>query len=294
MGWNRPSETRVENGGHVGQRKVLKGIVAGAIVVIGALVASVCLFRSPKAPAEPESPAAKGKRLKSVAPAVAAKPATNLAATAVKQPQPKKDEPPPYVKKPGQMQLPDGKILTFPTPKEGEIRKVYAYGHLYECDHLGNFKDVTKRKLFHTAFEANFLALAQEGKGYIPAFLTGLDEKAVRKMLEKNYTPIGDETDEEWASLKAYDEMRCAALSYMEQGGKFDDFVNEYATFDRKQREAKAVSMKEVMTRFTKGDVAGAKEMARAANLMMENNGYRPITFPKRVQEAFDALPDEN
>ena len=197
-----------------------------------------------------------------------------------------------YVKKPGQMMLPNGKILTFPPPKEGEVRKLFAYGHMYECDHLGNFRDVTQRRLFHTAFEANFLRLAQEGKSYIPTFLTGLDEADVKKMLEKNYTPIGDETEEEWASLKAYDEMRCAALSYMEQGGKFDDFVKEYAAFDRKQREAKALGLKEVMTLYKQGRVAEAKEMATASNLMMEKNGYKPIKFPKHVQEAFDAMPD--
>lgn len=192
------------------------------------------------------------------------------------------------------MQLPDGKVLTFPPPKEGEIRKIFAYGHLYECDHLGNFRDVTKRKLFHTAFEANFLALAQEGNGYIPAFLTGLDENDVKKMLQKNYVPIGDETEEEWASLKAYDDMRCAALDYMEQGGKFDDFVNEYAEFDRKQRSAKAISMKEVITLYKTGKVAEAKEMADAANIMMQQNGYRPMIFPKDVQAAFDAISNND
>ena len=76
------------------------------------------------------------------------------------QEKPEKPEPPPYVKRPGQMQLPNGKILTFPPPKEGEIRKVYANGRMYECDHLGNFKDATKRKLFETAFEFNLLAFA--------------------------------------------------------------------------------------------------------------------------------------
>ncbi len=206
------------------------------------------------------------------------------------QEKPEKPEPPPYVKKPGQMQLPNGKILTFPPPKEGEIRKVYANGRMYECDHLGNFKDVTKRKLFKTAFELNFLAFAQEGKPYIPVFLKGLEEDEVKKILLKNYTPIGDETEEEWAELKAYDNMRCAALDYMDQGGKFDDFVDEYAKFDRKQRETRAMGLREIMTLYKEGKVEEAKQMAEAANKLMEKQGFKPVQLPPHVQEAFDNM----
>ena len=289
-GWNRPSANQPTAQKKNGLSPVVKGLLGGGIVVVALGAVFYFLFSGDDIPEKAKSDRGPSM-IKEATPAPAPKSAATNAAAVVQQP--KKEEPKPYVKKPGQMPLPDGKILTFPPPKEGEIRKVYAYGHLYECDHLGNFKDVSKRQLFHTAFEANFLGLAQEGKPYIPAFLTGLDESAVKKMLEKNYVPIGDETDEEWASLKAYDDMRCAALAYMEQGGKFDDFVNEYATFDRKQRMAKSVSLKEVMTLYKQGKVAEAKDMAQAANTMMEQNGYRPINFPKHVQAAFDALPEQ-
>ena len=216
--------------------------------------------------------------------------AVETAAAEVKPQEPAKPEPQPYVKRPGQMQLPNGKILTFPPPKEGEIRKVYANGRMYECDHLGNFKDVTKRKLFKTAFELNFLAFAQEGKPYIPVFLKGLDQEEVKKILLKDYNQIGDETEEEWAELKAYDNMRLAALEYMEQGGKFDDFVDEYAKFDRSQRETRAMGLREIMTLYKEGKVEEAKQMAEAANLLMEKKGFKPVQLPPHVQEAFDSI----
>jgi len=147
-----------------------------------------------------------------------------------------------------------------------------------------------ERKLFKTAFELNFLAFAQEGKPYIPVFLKGLEEDEVKKMLLKNYTPIGDETDEEWAELKAYDNMRCAALDYMDQGGKFDDFVDEYAKFDRKQRETRAMGLREIMTLYKEGNVEEAKQMAEAANKLMEKQGFKPVQLPPHVQEAFDNM----
>lgn len=203
---------------------------------------------------------------------------------------PEKPEPPPYEKKPGQMQLPNGKILTFPAPKEGETRKVYAYGHMYECDSEGNFRDITPRKLFHTAFEGNFLALAVEGQRFIPAFLTGLDPKEVRAMLEKNYQPIGDETEEEMAQLRAYDDMRCAALQYMEEGGSFDDFVMDFANYEKKSRETNAMCLREVMTLCKEGKIQEAKEMAEAATKLMEQKGLRPFKLPPHVKAAFESM----
>ena len=203
---------------------------------------------------------------------------------------PEKPALPPYVKKPGQMQLPNGKILTFPAPKEGETRKVYAYGHMYECDSEGNFRDITPRKLFHTAFEGNFLGLAVEDKPFIPAFLKGLDQDEVKKILEKNYQPIGDETAEEWTQLKAYDEMRCAALQYMEEGGTFDEFVDYFANQVKKERQTQAMCLREVMTLYKEGKIAEAKEMAEAAAALKEKQGLKSFKLPPHVLEAFDAL----
>lgn len=222
-----------------------------------------------------------------------AQPAAKTVKTSEEQVESEKSEkpaPPPYVKKPGQMQLPNGKILTFPAPKEGETRKVYAYGHMYECDSEGNFRDITPRKLFHTAFEGNFLGLAVEDKPFIPAFLKGLDQDEVKKILEKNYQPIGDETEEEWTQLKAYDDMRCAALQYMEEGGTFDEFVDYFANQVKKERQTQAMCLREVMTLYKEGKIAEAKEMAEAAAALKEKQGLKSFKLPPHVLEAFDAI----
>ena len=195
-----------------------------------------------------------------------------------------------YVKRAGQLRLPDGQVLTFPPPAEGETRLVHAYGHTYECDHLGNFRDITPRRLFDTAFEANFFALAQSEGRFIPAFLTGLDEADVKAMLVKGYTPKGDETEEEMARLKAYDEMRCAVLEYMEQGGRFDDFVSGVADFEREQRQARAAGLREVMTLVKQGRVEEARRMAEEADRLLREKGFAPIRLPAHVREAFGVV----
>lgn len=244
--------------------------------------------RPPRAeePAKPKVERPKPPPRPSAKPAVTNAPAAKAVEAQV--PAPATNAPPPFVKRPGALQLPDGKVLTFPAPREGEIRKVYAYGHMYECDHEGNFRDVTKRQLFKTAFEANFLALAVADKPFIPAFLTGLDEEDVKRMLLKPYEAKGDETEEELAQLKTYDDMRRAALQYMEQGGTFDEFVGVFAKQAKEERETNALCLREVMTLYKQGKIAEAKEMAEAANALKRQKGLQELKLPAHVRAAFE------
>ena len=237
-------------------------------------------------PAKPKVERPKPPPRHSARPAATNAPAAKAAEA--KAPAPATNAPPPFVKRPGALQLPDGKVLTFPAPREGEIRKVYAYGHMYECDHEGNFRDVTERQLFKTAFEANFLRLAVADKPFIPAFLTGLDEEDVKRMLLKPYEAKGDETEEELEQIRAYDAMRSAALQYMEQGGTFDEFVGVFAKQVKEERETNALCRRDVMTLYKQGKIAEAKEMAEAANALKRQKGLQELKLPAHVRAAFE------
>ena len=299
MGYSKKTNKPADNGGKTtgGAPSAqwssrIRPVAIAAIVAILAVVAFLVVRRGTGT--GEQGTGDKGKKVQRQRPARTSQPtqppSTNTTAKANADNKAEKPEKPPFVKRPGAMQLPDGKVLTFPAPKEGEVRKVYAYGHMYECDSKGNFKDVTPRKLFHTAFEGNFLGLAVEDKPFIPAFLKGLDQDEVKKILTKNYEPIGDETEEEWTQLKAYDEMRCAALQYMEEGGTFDDFVDYFANQVKKERHTQAMCLREVMTLYKAGKIAEAKEMAQAANALKEKQGLKNFKVPPHVQKAFDAL----
>lgn len=112
----------------------------------------------------------------------------------------------------------------------------------------------------------------------------------MKEILKKNYQPIGDATEEEMAQLKAYDDMRCAALQYMEEGGSFDDFVMDFANYEKKSRETNAMCLREVMTLCKEGKIQEAKEMAEAATKLMEQKGLRPFKLPPHVKAAFDSM----
>lgn len=192
-----------------------------------------------------------------------------------------------YMPKPGQMVLPNGKVMTFPPPEPGKPRMLVAGGRTWECDSEGNFRDVTPRQLFKTAFEANFLAMSVEGRSFIPAFLTGLDKDDVVAMLTKEYVPIGDETEHELEQLAAYEEMRAAALAYIEEGGDFDDFVADINSFVQAERRIRARSLKKVMMLYNDGRIDEAKAEAAALDDALASQGYRPLRLPPRVREAF-------
>ena len=290
----------IREGGHGARRRdAASSNRRGPYLAVAILCAAVVggglwlwLGRGEARPSQAERPAKPKVERPKPPPRPSAKPAVTNAPAAkaaeAKAPDPATNAPPPFVKRPGALQLPDGKVLTFPAPREGEIRKVYAYGHMYECDHEGNFRDVTKRQLFKTAFEANFLRLAVADKPFIPAFLTGLDQEDVKKMLLKPYEAKGDETEEELEQLKAYDVMRDAALQYMEQGGTFDEFVGVFAKQVKEERETNALCLREVMTLYKQGKIAEAKEMAEAANALKRQKGLQELKLPAHVRAAFE------
>lgn len=190
-----------------------------------------------------------------------------------------------YVKKPGRMMLPSGKILTFPPPAEGKTRKVASGGRIYECDSEGNWKDVTPRLLFGTAFEENFLAMSIDGRQFIPAFLLGLDQDEVVAILKKDYVMKGDETDEEMAEVEAYVEMKKAALDYIEQGGTFDDFVSEIVSNVNAERRIRAQGVKAVMALVREGRLDEAIERYNSLNGVLAEKGYKPMRLPSKLRE---------
>lgn len=199
-----------------------------------------------------------------------------------------------YQKKAGEMRLPDGRLFTFPAPTPGKPRIVIVDGKTYECDHEGNFRDVTPRQLFSTAFEANFMGLAIDNGSFIPAFLVGLNQDEVIKILQKDYEMIGDETEEEIKKLEAYLEMKSIALDYIEQGGSFDDFVVDIAAFVKAERKIRAKGLGQVMTLVKEGKYAEAKTRADELNAAITAEGYKPLKIPPHVAKVFDELEAAN
>lgn len=300
MAWNgsggaadapRSGERRRAAGGGAKPRPVpsarakspLRGALAALAVVLGAGLAWWLVSRP--ASTEPAPEPAHGKPAATTsAPKPAKASTTNAQAKAEK---PAKPEPPPFQKRPGAMQLPDGRVLTFRPPKEGEFRIVHSHGSTYKCDHLGNWEDVTPKPVFDNSFEEALVGMATTGN-FIPGMLLGLDEKEAIRMLTKPVVVNEGDSEDVVAKKEAVAAAKEAILDYMKDGASLDDFVMEMRKQVVKERFIRGMALKEIVASLKEGRAKDAADMRDAANKMLENDNLRPMNLPAHIEQAIE------
>ena len=262
-----------------------RGAVAALVVVVGAGLAWWLVSRP--ASTEPAPGPAHGKPAavpKPVAPKPAKAGATNAQSKAEK---PAKPEPPPFQKRPGAMQLPDGRVLTFRPPKEGEFRIVHSHGSTYKCDHLGNWEDVTPKPVFDNSFEEALVGLATTGN-FIPGMLMGIDYDDAIKMLTKPVVVNPDDPEDVVAKKEAVAAAKEAILDYMKDGASLDDFVMEMRKQVVKERFIRGAALKEIVASLKEGRAQDAADMRDAANKMLEKDGAPALKIPAHLENAIE------
>ena len=263
------------------RRWLLAGVVAltiagGALLsfIVGGDAPSVA--ETPRAMAS-EKPAPRSPRL---APTNAVRAtATNAS---VKAP-----EPPPFKKRPGAMQLPDGRVLTFKPPKEGEFKIVHSHGAVYKCDHLGNWEDITPKPVFDNAFEESLVGLATSGI-FIPGVLMGLDYDYVIKMLTKPVVVDPGDPEDVVAKKEAVAAAKEAILDYMKDGASFDDFVMDMRRQVATERAIRGMALKEIVGLLRAGRTEEAADMRDAAERLMERETGGRLTLPAHIESSLE------
>ena len=262
-----------------------RGALAALAVVLGAGLAWWLVSRP--ASTEPAPGPAHGKTAavpKPVAPKPAKAGATNAQAKAEK---PAKPEPPPFQKRPGAMQLPDGRVLTFRPPKEGEFRIVHSHGSTYKCDHLGNWEDITPKPVFDNSFEEALVGMATTGN-FIPGMLLGLDEKEAIRMLTKPVVVNEDDSEDVVAKKEAVAQAKEAILDYMKDGATFDEFVMEMRRRSVRERFVRGAALKEIVASLKEGRAQDAADMRDAANRMLEKEDLPALKIPAHIENAIE------
>ena len=259
----------------------------GIATVLAAGVAAVLALSLLRKEPEPQEDKV-GKRGKTTEASPATKkipPSVNKSATAKDKPE--KPEKPPFVKRPGAMQLPDGRILTFKPPKEGEFRIVHSHGSIYKCDHLGNWEDVTPRPVFDNAFEETLVGLATTGN-FIPGMLMGIDYDYAIKMLTKPVVVNPDDPEDLVAKKEAVAAAKEAILDYMKDGASLDEFVMEMRKQVVKERALRGMALKEIVASLKEGRVQDAADTRDAANKMLEKDGAHALKLPDHLENAIE------
>ena len=199
----------------------------------------------------------------------------------------KKPEKPKFEKRPGAMQLSDGRVLTFKPPKEGEFRIVHSHGSTYKCDHLGNWEDVTPKPVFDNSFEETLVGLATTGN-FIPGMLMGIDYDYAINMLTKPVVINPDDPKDVVAKKKAVAAAKEAILDYMKDGASLDEFVMDMRKQVVKERFIRGMALKEIVASLKEGRAQDAADMRDAANKMLEKDNLRPINLPAHIEQAIE------
>ena len=199
----------------------------------------------------------------------------------------KKPEKPKFEKRPGAMQLPDGRILTFRPPKEGEFMIVHSHGSTYKCDHLGNWEDVTPKPVFDNSFEETLVGLATTGN-FIPGVLMGIDYDEAIKMLTKPVVINKDDSEDVVAKKEAVAAAKEAILDYMKDGASLDDFVMEMRKQVVKERALRGMALKEIVASLKEGRAQDAADTRDAANKMLEKDGAPALKLPVHLENAIE------
>ena len=257
-----------------------------ATVLAAAVAAVLALSLLRKEPEPQEDKAVKQGKTTEESPVTKKIPsAVNKPATVKDKPE--KPENPPFVKRPGAMQLPDGRVLTFKPPKEGEFRIVHSHGSIYKCDHLGNWEDVTPRPVFDNAFEETLVGLATTGN-FIPGMLMGIDYDDAIKMLTKPVVINPDDPEDVVEKKEAVAAAKEAILDYMKDGASLDEFVMEMRKQVVKERFIRGMALKEIVASLKEGRAQDAADMRDAANKMLEKDNLRPINLPAHIEQAIE------
>ena len=267
-----------------------------AICALGALFCAIALYFFLSKPAF--APVARTDAPKTRTPAQTKTASTNAVKKTSKADvaaKPVKPEKPPFVKKPGTMQTPDGRVLTFPVPAEGEFRIVHSHGAIFKCDHLGNWEDVTPKPVFDNAFEENLIGMNLQDGNFIPGMLMGLDEAEVMKMLKKPVTINPDDSEEVVRKKTAAAEVKELALGYMETtGASFDEFVMEMRKTATIQRGLTADTLKDIVGFLKKGDVKSAALYRDTLNQKFKELGLPDAKIPKHINDIIDSHNNSN
>ena len=263
----------------------LRGAIAALVVVVGAGLAWWLVSRPESTEPAPEPAHGKTAAVpKPVAPKPAKAGMPNARAKAEKAAKP---EPPPFQKRPGAMQLPDGRVLTFRSPKEGEFRIVHSHGSTYKCDHLGNWEDVTPKPVFDNSFEEALVGMATTGN-FIPGMLLGLDEKEAIRMLTKPVVVNEGDSEDVVAKKEAVAQAKEAILDYMKDGATLDEFVMEMRRQAVKEKFIRGTALKEIVASLKEGRAQDAADMRDAANRMLEKEDLPALKIPAHIENAIE------
>lgn len=192
-----------------------------------------------------------------------------------------KSEPQPFVKRPGALQLPNGKVITFKPPAPGEEKTVWVQGRKYTVDSEGNFRDDSPAKTFDNRFENTMEAMSAVGGGVLPAAALSIPKDDIAKYLASPIVINEDDPEDVVEKKIATAEMKELLKDYIRDGGTWEDFVMELNHIRRSERMLQSQAIAEIARMLRDGDEEGAQMYREKADEFMKSKGYKGLKVPK-------------
>lgn len=297
MAWNQPSEYNPKKrGGPKNIRPLARGLIAGALVVLGALAVWLIVGRtSETAHDEPKQQMrtkdVKPTRVVVETPASAVKQTEIDSATDAADAQGQTaEEKKPGVFAPGMIRLPNGFELRFKLPAEGETRQLLAGGEIWEIDSKGEIQNVTPPPIFEKPFEGMISSLYERDGMVLPFALKRYSEEEVRKMCKEPTLSYDDDTPEIIQKRENVAMLKQAILEFLDGGGTFEEFVDDMQQHSQNAQRAQVEGMHGVRDLLQAGKDDEALQYYRLFTQDMADKGYGELKLPPSYMEALDEI----
>ncbi len=188
---------------------------------------------------------------------------------------------PVFMKRPGALQLPNGKVITFKPPAPGEEKTVWVQGRKYTVDSEGNFRDDSPVKTFDNRFENTMEAMSAVGGGVLPAAALSIPKDDIAKYLASPIVINEDDPEDVVEKKIATAEMKELLKDYMRDGGTWENFVMELNHIRRSEHMLQSQAIAEIARMLRDGDEEGAQIYREKADEFMKSKGYRGLKVPK-------------
>lgn len=297
MAWNQPSEDNSKKrSGPKNIRPLVRGLIAGAVVVLGALAVWMIVGRmNENAPTKPiQSNRAKNVKQTRVAvetPASTVKQAETVPATdaADVQEQVVEDKKP-GVFAPGMIRLPNGFELRFKLPPEGETRQLLAGGEIWEIDSKGEIQNVTPPPIFEKPFEGMISSLYERDGMVLPFALKEYSEKDVRRMCKEPTLSYDDDTPEIIQKRENVAMLKQAILEFLDGGGTFEEFVDDMQQHSQNALRSQVEGVHGIRDLLEAGKDGEALRYYRLMSQDMADKGYGELKLPSSYREALEEI----
>jgi len=186
-----------------------------------------------------------------------------------------------FVKRPGALQLPNGKVITFNPPAPGEEKTVWVQGRKYTVDSEGNFSDDSPKHTFDNRFENTMEAMSAVGGGCLPAAALSIKQEDIVKYMATPIVINDDDPDEIVEKKIATAEMKELFRDYLKEGGTWEEFVMELSHIRRTEHLLNSQAIREIATMLREGDEEGAQMYRAKVDEFMKSKGYRGLKVPE-------------